>query len=102
MPAAEPLAGMELRIPLEERPAPPEGEYYQSDFIGCEVVERDGTRVGEVVGFQEYGGPGLLVVKGAAGELLVPLVKTICVVIDVVARRIVVELPEGFKDLASA
>jgi 16S rRNA processing protein RimM len=100
IPEAERLRGKEVRIPLEERPALPHGEYYQSDLVGCEVVERaSGAPVGQVKGWQEAGGPALLVIAGADGkEILVPFAKAICVEIDVAARRIRVDLPEGLKE----
>jgi ribosomal 30S subunit maturation factor RimM len=40
-----------------------------------------------------------LVVEGPVGEVLIPLVADICVNVDVVAKRITVELPEGLVDL---
>jgi 16S rRNA processing protein RimM len=98
MTEAEKLQGYELRIPLEERAPAPEGEYFHSDLIDCEVVERSGEAVGVVTGWQDFGGSGLLVVKGEK-EMLVPFAKAVCVEIDVARKRIVVELPEGLKDL---
>jgi 16S rRNA processing protein RimM len=95
---AERLAGMELRIPLAERPPAPEGEYYQTDLIGCAVVGRDGAEIGRVSAVESFGGPDLLVVKGER-ELLVPFIRPVCVDIDVAARRIVVELPKGLEEL---
>jgi 16S rRNA processing protein RimM len=99
---AEALRGAEVRVPLGERPAPPAGEYYQSDLIGCEVIERPtGASLGHVAGWEEYGGPPLLRVAAGPGgpEILIPFARTICVEIDVAGRRILVELPEGLKDL---
>jgi 16S rRNA processing protein RimM len=97
---AEPLQGAEVRLPREERAPLAEGEYYQSDLVGCEVVERaTGERLGSVVGWQELGGPLLLDVRGAGKPVLVPFVRSICVEIDVPGRRIAVDLPEGLKDL---
>ncbi len=99
---AEALRGAEVRVPLRERPEPPPGEYYQSDLIGCEVIERPtGTLLGRVAGWEEYGGPPLLRVSASPGgpEILIPFARSICVEIDVEGRRIVVELPEGLKDL---
>jgi 16S rRNA processing protein RimM len=95
---AERLAGMELRIPLADRPPAPEGEYYQTDLIGCAVVGRDGAEIGRVAAVQSCGGPDLLVVQ-AERELLVPFIRPVCVEIDVSARRIVVELPKGLEEL---
>lgn len=98
---AEALARHEVRIPIESRARLPEGEFYQSDLIGCEVVERGGGPVGVVSGWREVGGPALLEVEapGRREPMLVPFAKAICVEIDPAARRIVVELPEGLKDL---
>ncbi len=98
---AERFRGAEVRIPRGERAPLAGGEYYQSDLIGCEVVERAGGNcLGRVTAFREYGGPSLLEVSAGAGEpLLVPFARAICVEIDVAARRIVVELPEGLKEI---
>lgn len=95
------LARHEVRIPKQQRAPLAEGEYYLSDLVGCDVVERGGGLVGRVSGWREFGGPTLLEVEspGRREPLLVPFAKAICVEIDPAARRIVVELPEGLKDL---
>jgi 16S rRNA processing protein RimM len=93
---AEKLVGAEVRVPLSERAPLEAGEYYESDLIGCEVVERGtGESLGRVAALQDGGGAGLLEV----GNLLIPFSKAICVEIDPAAKRITVELPEGLKDL---
>jgi 16S rRNA processing protein RimM len=99
---AEPFEGAEVRVPSGARAPLPDGEYYQSDLIGCEVVDRStGERLGKVDAFQESGGPMLLAVsREDAGEpLLIPFARAICVEIDVPGRRIAVDLPEGLKEL---
>lgn len=94
---AERLYGCEVRLPVEQRIPLEPGEFFQSDLIGCEVVDRrSGESLGRVSAWQDGGGSGLLVVNAG---LLIPFVKAICVEIDPVARRIAVELPEGLKDL---
>ena len=93
---AEPLSGAELRIPASQRAVLDEGEFYQSDLIGCEVVDRSGKPVGTVQGWQDAGGAGLLELERG---LLIPFVRNICVEIDPAHRRITVELPEGLTDL---
>jgi 16S rRNA processing protein RimM len=95
---AEAFQGCEVRIPLEERPAAPEGEYYLSDLVGCRVFSRDGRYIGEVTSWQEPGGTPLLEVRGTR-EVLIPFVSAICVDIDPADRRITVELPEGLEEL---
>ena len=97
---AEGLAGADVSIPFEERPAPPEGEYYQTDLIGCELVDTSGARIGTVESWQEYGGTPLLGVRTPEGkEVLVPFARSICTNIEIAARKIIVELPEGLTDL---
>jgi 16S rRNA processing protein RimM len=93
---AEPLVGAEVRVPAEERAPLEAGEYYQADLVGCQVVEKTGASLGRVVEFHEYGGTPLLEVEGG---LLIPFARVFCVEIDTQARRIVVDLPEGLKDL---
>jgi 16S rRNA processing protein RimM len=97
---AERLAGAEVSIPMDQRPNAPEGEYYQSDLLGCKVVDQAGRTLGTVADWQETGAAPLLVITQPDGrELLVPFAKSICTNIDPARRRIDVNLPEGLKDL---
>jgi 16S rRNA processing protein RimM len=94
---AERLSGAEVRVPASERVPLEEGEYFQSDLVGCEVIERaSGRRIGCVTGWEEGGGAGLLVVDG---HWLIPFARSICVEIDPAGRRIAVDLPAGLKDV---
>lgn len=95
--AAEALTGSEVRVPAAERVALDEGEFFQDDLIGCEVIDRrSGASLGRVTRFDDSAASGSLVV---GEDLLIPFVRAICVEIDPAARRIAVELPEGLKDL---
>lgn len=96
---AERLAGADVAIPLEERAEVPEGEYYQSDLLGCEVVDKSGRSLGQVSEWQESGGAPLLVVRAGDKELLIPFAKAICTKIDIQQKRIEVDPPEGLLDL---
>ena len=97
---AERLAGADVSIPLEQRPAAPEGEYYRTDLVGCEVFDADGRLLGRVEEWQETGGTPLVEVRTPAGkELLIPFAKAIFTRIDVQRNRIEVSLPEGLADL---
>jgi 16S rRNA processing protein RimM len=103
---AEGLRGRLVLIPQGERVALGENQYYLWELIGCEVFCR-GSRapLGEVTGVEPTGGVELLRVRtsdsGSSGpsELLIPFAQEICPEIDVVARRIVVDPPEGLLDL---
>lgn len=94
---AERLQGAEVRIPREQRAVLEPGEYYHSDLVGCEIIERStGQSLGRVTAWEDYGGAGLLAVEGG---LLIPFAASICTHIDLRARRIFVDLPEGLKEL---
>ena len=107
---AKKLVGCEVRIPLTERARLPEGSYYISDLVGCEVVETNGAKVGvvadvEINGEAVLGTPVLTVKVDSAraarigAEIMVPLAQDICPRVDLAARRIEVNLPEGLLDL---
>jgi 16S rRNA processing protein RimM len=98
--AAERLAGAEVSIPMEQRAPVPEGEYYQSDLLGCEVFDATGRLLGTVSDFQETGSALVLEVRTPdQKEILIPFAKSICTKIDPAQRRIEVALPEGLEDL---
>ena len=95
----ERLAGLELRVPEESLQSLENGAYYQHQLVGCNVSTVGGDRVGEVVRVDGGAGGSLLAVRGARGEVLVPLAQHICVEIDVAARRIVIDPPDGLLEL---
>jgi 16S rRNA processing protein RimM len=106
--AAEALAGLVVAIPLAERAALGEDEVYIGDLAGCALVdvaptERHGTApavVGEIVDVDRSAGPvALLVVQGAAGEILVPFARSYLRRIDLAGRRVEMALPDGLADL---
>lgn len=98
--SAKRLRGADVWLPKADRGSLPEGEYFQSDLVGCSVVDQsDGRILGVVEGLEQYGGPPLLEVKGEVGEVLIPFVPAICVSVDLVNRSISVDLPEGLLDL---
>jgi len=94
---AERLSGAEVRVPISERTPLEPGEYFESDLLGCEVLDRrSGESLGRVTRWDDGGSSGLLVVEE---NLLIPFARSICVEIDPAAKRIAVDLPEGLKDL---
>jgi 16S rRNA processing protein RimM len=95
MSEAETLAGHELRVPVEQLAALPADTFYRHDLVGCVVETRDGTRIGPVTDVEGSMTGSRLVVDGAAGEVLIPLVAAICTVVDPAGKRIVIDPPEG-------
>jgi 16S rRNA processing protein RimM len=96
--AAETLRDAELRVPESELAPLEQGTFWVHELLGCEVVTIQGTRVGEVRRVDLATGVPMLVLDDG-GELLVPLVDAICRTVDVQARRITIDPPEGLIDL---
>jgi 16S rRNA processing protein RimM len=104
--AAETLRGRDLRVPGDALHELAAGRFYVHDLIGCEVRTTTGdTVVGTVERVDVNVGIPLLVVSGGAGtqgvadEVLVPFTDAICRRIDVAARTIEIDPPEGLIDL---
>jgi 16S rRNA processing protein RimM len=96
---AEALAGAELKIPAGSQAPLPAGTFYHYDLIGCEVHDTRDRLIGRVTAVEGTMEMSRLVVGGERGEVLIPLVADICVAIDIGARRIVVNAPEGLLEL---
>jgi 16S rRNA processing protein RimM len=99
MDGAEALAGTELRVNTGALQPLPAGSFYHHDLVGCSVETSGGDLIGQVTAVEGSGNGSRLVVNGRGGEILIPLVEGICVEVDVTARKIVVEAPEGLLDL---
>jgi 16S rRNA processing protein RimM len=101
--AAETLSGLIVAIPRSERAALGEDEVYVADLIGCALVNvapAEPVAVGEIEEVDRTAGPvALLVVHGAAGEVLIPFAKSYLRKIDLKAKRVEMALPEGLVDL---
>src|SRR6185295_12199847 len=104
--------GAEISVPESERAVPGEGEYSHEDLVGCRLFAikagsaaesgsaEESRLIGVVRGVEEYGGPPLLQLEAEDGrEILVPFVRSICREIDVAAKIIRAELPEGLTEL---
>ena len=98
----ERLAGLELRVPEDTLQPLETGSFYHHQLVGCRVELKDGTVVGDVERVEGGIGGSRLVVAGRAGEILVPLASAICVDIDVAAKRIRIDPPEGLLELNEA
>ena len=95
---AEPWAGADVLVADSERELPEEGAYSHADLIGCELWNRD-VKSGVVRAVEDYGGGPLLEVKLEDGrDVLVPFTLAICKEIDVAAKTIRAEVPEGLLD----
>ena len=74
-----------------------EGEVFLVDLIGCEVVTEDDAAYGQVVDI-EPGPQDRLVIHHGEVERLLPYVAEFIVDVDLEARLIVVDPPEGLPE----
>jgi 16S rRNA processing protein RimM len=102
---AEKIIGAELRIPESEIPAAEEGSFYTFHLRGCRVYavhggDGDGDEyIGDVTDVVDGGGTQLLQLGSGKDETLIPFAESIVKKVDLAARRIEVELPEGLREL---
>lgn len=97
--AAERYEGWDVCIAREDRPEPPQGQYYLSDLVGFDVLDAGGKPLGQVGGWEDYGAGPLLVMEYEGREVMIPFVEPVRVSVDPAARQIVVDPPEGLLEL---
>ena len=95
------LAGCELAVPESEAVELEEGEFYDWQLEGCRVETIEGANIGTVREVLHTGGeaPVLIIHDEAGRENLVPLAESICVEIDIAAKLIRVDAPEGLLEM---
>lgn len=97
--AANEFREADLWVPIKERAALPDGDYFQTDLIGCQVVDiPTGKPVGEIQGWQQFGGPPLMELTVDGREVLIPFLSSECQV-DLGARVIRMSLPDGILEI---
>jgi 16S rRNA processing protein RimM len=99
---AETLRGLEVAIPRAERAPLDEDAVYIADLIGCQLIDtRSGAAVGEIteVDRESTATPLLVVQTPARGQALIPFARAYHPTIDLAAKKISLELPEGLLDL---
>jgi 16S rRNA processing protein RimM len=93
---AEALRGEQLMVP-QAQAIEQESVYYLHDIIGLEVVEASGNALGEVVDVLATGANDVYVVQGMTGQMLLPALDDVIKHVDLAARRILVDVPEGLE-----
>ncbi len=99
--AAETLTGVKLFVARDKLPEPEdEDEFLQADLVGCAVVGPDGTVLGTVAAVGNFGAGDLLDIATPDGRsVLMPFTKAFAPRIDISARRIEAEPPEGLFEV---
>ncbi len=96
---AESLVGCKLMIPRQHLPPLEDDTYYWTDLIGMSVELGDGTHLGKVREIIPTGANDVYVIKTPDGqpkdEILLPAIASVILDIDVVRKRMKVEIPQG-------
>ena len=77
------------------------GEYHYQQLLGCRVFLQSNELIGEVDEIVKLPGQDLLSVAKNGKKVLIPMVKKIIISIDVSAKKIVVDPPEGLLDVTN-
>jgi 16S rRNA processing protein RimM len=93
---AEALAGADVWLPEASLAPLPEGTYHRHALVGCEVRDTSDVLIGRVTAVEGTLDRSHLVVDGS---VMIPLVEGICVKVDLPARRVIVNPPEGLIEL---
>ena len=97
--AAEGLRGRLVLGAAEHLARLAPGEHYEFELLGCRVETSEGTAIGVVREIWPTAAHDVLVVEGADGRRhLLPAAEALLRRVDVVERRIVLELPAGLLD----
>jgi 16S rRNA processing protein RimM len=88
-----------VEIPESQARKLEDDEYFLHDLVGLTLVDGNGNDQGKVVDAHEGGGGVLLEVERDGRKFDVPFAADICTAIDLVAKRITVQLPEGLDEI---
>ncbi len=88
---AETLRHRLLEVPESELKPLGQGQYYRFQIVGLEVFTGDGRHLGRIEEILSTGANDVLVVRGPAGETLLPAIDDVVLEVDLAARRMVVE-----------
>ena len=91
---AEALKGTKLYIERGALPEADEDEFYIADLIGLPAESPTGAPLGIIKAVYNFGAGDVVEVSGEQGEILVPFTLKAVPVVDVKARRVVIDPPE--------
>ena len=94
---ADALRGVNLYVAKSKLPSLPDDEFYHADLIGLAAFDTGGTEIGRVHAVHNHGAGDLIEITGPTFKtsLLLPFTRAIVPTIDLAARRLIIDLPEG-------
>jgi 16S rRNA processing protein RimM len=96
--AAEKIVGCEIGIWQDDLLAAESGSFYTFQLKGCAVFDHE-EFIGTITDVVDNGGVEILKVDHGTEETLIPFAQSYLTKIDLDARRIDVDLPEGLRDI---
>ncbi len=88
----------ELLEALDGQVAREEGAYFVHELVGMRVVTVDGRELGELTEVLQTGANDVYVVKGPAGEVLIPAIPEVVTAIDLPVSVMHITLMPGLLD----
>jgi 16S rRNA processing protein RimM len=100
---ADALRNVNLYADRAVMPSLPDDEFYYTDLIGVTVVDTGGATLGTVKNVMDHGAGDLLeiIAPGQSETVLLPFTKAAVPTVDLTAKRIVADPPEGLFPDAS-
>jgi 16S rRNA processing protein RimM len=92
------LRGCDLVVSEKDAPPRPQGYVFHHEVEGCAVYDREGRPLGVVRELTGASAGPLLEIETPRGIRDVPFVRPIVVSVDIAAKRIVLDPPEGLLD----
>lgn len=94
---ADALRNVSLYAERRLMPSLPDDEYYYADLIGLTVLDTGGTTLGTVKSVMDHGAGDLLevIVPGQSDTILLPFTKAVVPTVDMAAKRIIADPPDG-------
>ncbi len=96
---ARALQGCSLYLPKSMRPKSGRNEFHNDEVSGFTLVDKQLGELGEITSVEQHGAQRFLVFVHRQKEHLLPLNAPFLKSVNKTARRITVELPEGFLDI---
>ena len=94
---ASALTGKHLAAAVDSTATLDEGEYFHYQLIGLQVNTEDGESLGELQEILETGSNDVYIVRGSSGEVLIPAMASVVLMVDVPEGVMVVSLPDGLR-----
>lgn len=96
--SVEGLHNLPLYRKITDAPALPQGQYYQHQLLGLQVVEENGEIVGTLSQILNTGASDIYVVRDDSGkEILLPAISDVILGIELANRQIVVHILPGLR-----